>query len=180
MSKDQSNCLYYIEFSNMYPPCIYRYPGFVSLEFMGHPKYLTKKNGIAYHFLLAMECKNHLHSNTQLLWSKVKWEIMWKNSLLYVHDPVNQFHSEENDHHCKSTYLVFELLLFRNSAFVLKLIVYWNAFKIFHILFIGKQNVYFPSFLHCVLLFLGISLDNNFILYPEFLRSGTILFPSID
>ena len=28
---------------------------------------------------------------------------MWKNSLLYVHDPVNQFHSEENDHHCIST-----------------------------------------------------------------------------
>ena len=50
----------------------------------------------------------------QLLWSKVKWEIMWKNSLLYVHDPVNQFHSEENDHHCV-VYTKLRTILFPSS-----------------------------------------------------------------
>ena len=73
---------------------------FACLEFMRHPKYLTKKNGIAYHFLSCEWNVKIICIRIQLLWSKVKWEIMWKNSLLYVHDPVNQFHSEENDHHC--------------------------------------------------------------------------------
>ena len=146
MSKDQSNCLYYIEFSNMYPRCIYRYPGFVSLEFMGHPKYLTKKNGIAYHFLLAMECKNHLHSNTQLLWSKVKWEIMWKNSLLYVHDPVNQFHSEENDHHCISTYLSLSTTTLQKFSICVEINCLVKRFQNFPYLIYRKTKCLFSLF----------------------------------
>ena len=39
---------------------------------------------------------------------------MWKNSLLYVHDPVNQFHSEENDHHCV-VYTKLRTILFPSS-----------------------------------------------------------------
>ena len=151
MSKDQSNCLYYIEFSNIIHLVLY--PGFVSLGFMGHPKYLTKKNGIAYHFLLAMECKNHLHSNTTL-WSKVKWEIMWKNSLLYVHDPVNQFHSEENDHHCISTYLSLSTTTLQKFNICVEINCLVKRFQNFlYFINIRKTQMLLSRFFHYVLLY---------------------------
>ena len=152
---------------------------------------------------------------------------MWKNSLLYVHDPVNQFHSEENDHHCISTYLSlstttlqkFNICVENNNLekrfqnflyfinirktqmllcrFFYQVLLYFfplmNSLIYFDIelgiphsiLYLQTKveygkNHFGLSYMENMDNFVAFLQTNNSITHAEFLKSGTILFPSID
>ena len=80
---------------------------------------------------------------------------MWKNSLLYVHDPVNQFHSEENDHHCISTtYLSLSTTTLQKFNICVEINYLEKRFQNFlYFINIRKTQMLLSRFFHYVLLY---------------------------
>ena len=79
---------------------------------------------------------------------------MWKNSLLYVHDPVNQFHSEENDHHCISTYLSLSTTTLQKFNICIENNYPEKRFQNFlYFINIRKTQMLLSRFFHYVLLY---------------------------